>query len=215
MEGLKCPHCGDATAFTPIYLTRQRVLDYVSGTGESATNPQVVAAVMPEYWSGIRYALLRCQSCEHLFVVEETLASTGWFVVYPIPHKAVANEISQPIKGEFEEACLCFAIGAYMACVAMCQITLESLWQNQKVSGLNQLRDDGIISQRLWDRATEIRLWGDIVKHEPLAEPISKDDARELLTYLEDILNHVYAEPAHYKARKQKREQMGKRSAKK
>jgi len=82
------------------------------------------------------------------------------------------------------------------------------LWQNKKVSGLNQLRDDGIISQRLFDRATEIRLWGDIVKHEPIAESVSKDDAEELLTYLEDILNHVYVEQARYEAFKQKRKRI-------
>lgn len=215
MKGLTCPNCGTTTAFTPIYLTRQRVIDYVGGTREAAGSSGVVPAVMPDWWKGIRYAVLCCQECESLFVVKDLLNGDGWRVVYPISHKIASDEIPPPIKEEFEEANLCFAIGAYRACAAMCQRTLESLCQNKEVSGLNQLRDDGIISHRLFDRATEIRLWAGIVKHKPIAESVSKDDAEELLTYLEDILNHVYVEPAHYKARKQKREGMTKKSAKK
>jgi hypothetical protein len=214
MKGLKCPNCGAATAFTPIHFTRDEVFDYVIGTREAAASSKVVPAVMPQWLDGIKYAILCCQECESLFVVKHLLSGEGWRVVYPIPHKTVSDEIPPLIKGEFEEASLCFAVGAYRACEAMCQITLESLWQNKKVSGLNQLQDDGIISPRLFDRATEIRLWGDIVKHKPLAESVSKDDAGELLTYLEDILNHVYVEPAHYKARKQKRERITKKAAK-
>lgn len=215
MSGLKCPNCGTPAAFTPIYLTRGEVFDYVDGTKEAAGRSHVVPAVMPQPWRGIKYAILCCQECASLFVVKDLFDGKGWRVVHPIPHKPVSDKITPPIKDEFEEASLCFAVGAYRACAAMCQITLESLWQNKKVSGLNQLRDDGIISQRLFDRATEIRLWGDIVKHEPIAESVSKDDAEELLTYLEDILNHVYVEQARYEALKQKREEIEKKSAKK
>lgn len=214
MKGLICPHCNTPTAFTPIYLTRQSVLDFVLGTREAAKRPEVVPAVMQEWWNDLRYALVYCQTCDYVFVAANSKMGADWFAVYPIAHQSAAKDIPQPIKGEFEEANLCFAVGAYRACAAMCQRTLESLCQNKKVSGLNQLRDDGIISQRLFDRATEIRLWAGIVKHEPIAEPVSKDDAGELLTYLEDILNHVYVEPAHYKARKQKRERITKKAAK-
>ncbi|TRZ54154.1 MAG: DUF4145 domain-containing protein [Dehalococcoidia bacterium] len=208
MSGLKCPNCGAATAFTPIFLGSGRVLGFIDGTREAAHSTGVVPAVMKVRWEGIQYALLCCQECGRLFAVADSSNSEGWRVVHPIPHKPASNKIPEPIRGEFEEASLCFAVRAYRACAAMCQITLESLWQNKKVSGLNQLRDDGIISQRLFDRATEIRLWGDIVKHEPIAESVSKDDAEELLTYLEDILNHVYVEQARYEAFKQKRKRI-------
>lgn len=215
MSGLKCPTCGSPTPFTPIYLTRGEIFDYVDGTREAASSSKVVEAVMQQSWRGSRYAILCCQDCENLFVVADLPDGGGWRVVYPIPHKTVAKEIPNPVKDEFEEANLCFAIGAYRACAAMCQRTLESLCQNKGVSGLNQLRDDGIISPRLFDRATEIRLWAGIVKHKPIAESVTKDDAEELLTYLDDILNHVYVEPAHYKARKEKREEIENKSAKK
>ena len=215
MKGIKCPNCGTPAAFTPIYLTRESVYTYTDGTELAARHIHVVPAVMPQPWRGIKYAILCCQECESLFVVKDLYDGKGWRAAYPIPHKPASDKIPEPIRGEFEEASLCFAVGAYRACAAMCQITLESLWQNKKVSGLNQLRDDGIISPGLFDKATEIRLWGDIVKHEPIAESVSKDDAEELLTYLEDILNHVYVEQARYEALKQKRKQIEAKSEKK
>ena len=50
----------------------------------------------------------------------------------------------EKIKEEFEEASLCFTVGAYRACASMCQRTLESLCQHKQVSGLNQLKEDGM-----------------------------------------------------------------------
>lgn len=212
MKGLKCPICDTSAPFTPIHLTSLGVMDYISGT-QKASVPGVVPAVMNKSVLGVQYAILCCQECEGVFTVANLSDGKGWRVVHPIPHQPASDKIPEPIRDEFEEASLCFAVGAHRASAAMCQITLESLWQDKKVSGLNQLLEKGIISQRLFDRATEIRLWGDIVKHEPIAESVSKDDAEELLTYLEDILNHVYVEQARYEALKQKREQIKKKSA--
>jgi hypothetical protein len=107
----------------------------------------------------------------------------------------VSEDIPEPIKGEFEEANICFSIGAYKACIAMCQRTQESICQNKGVSTLNELRDSGIISSGLFDRATEIRLWAGILKHKPIEESISSEDCEELLTYLEMILDSVFISP--------------------
>ncbi|NQT31008.1 MAG: DUF4145 domain-containing protein [Deltaproteobacteria bacterium] len=216
MSDLKCPICDTAAAFTPIYLAINRVLDYLTGTQQVGVSvPGVIPAVMKQSVQGVEYAILCCQKCDGVFVVANLSDGKGWRVVHPIPHKPASDKIPPRIKSEFEEASLCFAIGAHRACAAMCQRTLESLSQNKKVSGLNQLLEKGIISQGLFDRATEIRLWAGIVKHEPITESVSKDDAEELITYLEDIINHVYVEQARYEALKQKREQMGKKAAKK
>lgn len=196
-------------AFTPIYLTRESVFDYVTGTKEAAGSSKVVAAVMQQSWRGIQYAILCCQECESLFVVTDSLGDKGWRVVHPIPHKPVAKDIPEPAKSEFEEANLCYAVRAYKACASMCQRTLESLCQNKKVSGLSQLLSDGIISKALFDRATEIRLWAGIIKHQRI-ESVSKEDAEQLLTYLEVILNDIYVEPKRLESLTQKRKELKK-----
>ena len=111
----------------------------------------------------------------------------------PLLHKKVADEIPEPIKGEFEEANLCFAVGAYRACASMCQIALEALWRgNEKISGLSDLRDQGIISTSIYDRTNEIRLWGNVAKHELVPDVVEKEDAEQLVAYLDDSKRRLY-----------------------
>jgi hypothetical protein len=215
MSSLKCPNCGDATAFTPLYFTRNVVFDYVVGTRESARDEGLLPAAMPEYWKGIKYAILCCQSCNDLFVVAD-LYGSGLRVVYPIPRKTVPEDIPQPIKGEFEEACLCFAVGTYLACLLMCKTVIIALQRQQAVSNLKQLMDKGTISKTLYGQADEVRLWANIIGHEDvLPESVTKEDCEQLLAYVELVLNAVYVEPARFEALKQKREQMGKKPTKK
>jgi hypothetical protein len=151
------------------------------------------------------YAILECRACEEHFVAERRAGE--WIAVYPIAHRPVAEEISEPIKSEFEEVHLCFAVRAHRACLSMCQTALEALWRNKGVSGLNELRDKGTISSSLFDQATEVRLWANVAKHKLIHEPIEREDAEQLLGYLEAILHTVYVEPARFAALKQKREQ--------
>jgi hypothetical protein len=216
MSGLKCPNCGTPAAFTPIYITRGEVFHYVIGTKEAATHNYVVPVVMPQSLSGsgIRYAILCCQECESLFVVKELSDGKGWFVVYPIQHKAVAKEIPEPIKGEFEEANLCFATGAHLACLLMCKTVVIALQRQQNVSNLKQLEDKGTISKTLYEQADEVRLWANIIGHEDIVpESVTKEDCEQLLAYVEAVLNAIYVEPARFGALKQKREQMKKKTA--
>jgi len=115
MAGLVCPWCNVSTSFTPAMI---RLPEYISG------EPQYVPAVVEETIGGppIRgaqrmkgidnYAILQCQGCRALFVAREE-APSKWEAVYPIPRKTAPKEVPEPIKGEFEEASLCFAVGAY------------------------------------------------------------------------------------------------------
>jgi Domain of unknown function (DUF4145) len=82
----------------------------------------------------------------------------------------------------------------------------ESLWRVKHVIGLDGLKNAGTISQNLFDKANEVRLWGNMAKHEGLHESITASDAEDLLTYVELILNAVYVEPAKLANLKQKRE---------
>jgi len=213
MSKLICPHCGTPAASTPIFLSRHDIFDYVTGTEEAAGNPKVIKAEMSRFHNGTRYAILCCQNCDGYFIAMETYASDGWFSVYPILRRPVSKDILQPIRGEFEEASLCFAVGAYRACATMCQRALESVCQDKKVSGLNKLYANGIISETLFNKATEIRLWAGIVKHKPISESVSKKDAEQLLTYLEVILNDVYIEPKRLATLGQKRQRIKKKPA--
>jgi hypothetical protein len=208
-----CPRCGTKTSLNPVNIVDEKAyLPDSSSEKRRIYARAVVFAITdnesPHYTS---YGIFECQACHKRFVAKRYINDNEWMPVYPIPHKSIAEEVPQPIKGEFEEASLCFAVGAYKACASMGQRTLESLCQNKKVSGLNELLSSGIISQALFDRATEIRLWAGIVKHKPLDEPVSKEDVELLLRYLEDILDHVYVEQKVFDSLVQKRKQLDKK----
>ena len=133
-----------------------------------------------------------------------------WSAVYPIPHKPVAQEIPEPIKSEFEEAYLCFAVEAYRGCLLVCKTALIHMQREQGVSNLKELKDKGIISNMLYGQADQVRLWANMIGHEEMPETISKEDTEQLLVYLETLLNNVYVEPKRLSALSGKLEQLKK-----
>jgi hypothetical protein len=94
----------------------------------------------------------------------------------------------------------------------MCQSTLEHVWHEQRVSGLSDLVGKRVIPPWLYDRANEIRLWGNLEKHHLILEPMSSDDAEQLLGYVEIILNEVYVEPKRLDGLTKKREELKKKA---
>lgn len=205
---IKCPHCAVMTSLIPLRIYDDEAVVHGSHTAEAR-------AITGLDEDSTLYAIYVCQDCgkrfiaKGIFIREKPNLSRipQWFPIYPIPTREVSKKIPQPIRGEFEEAALCFSVSAFRACVSMCQRVLESICQEKTVSGLNDLLGNGIISKTLFDRATEIRLWAGITKHKPLTESVATEDAEELLNYLDSILNAVYVEPARYDRLKQKRQQ--------
>jgi len=212
MESMKivCPLCGSATSFNPAWVEKQGILREESTKQSTVRGKVAVTLIQEPYEYGIaQYGILWCGACEKHIVVEngEYAKEGDWQVVYPIACKVASEYIPKPIKRVFEEANLCFAIGAYIACVSMCQIALEALWRDKGVSNLKELVEKGMISSQLYERANEIRLWGNVVKHEFVSEAVSREDAEELLGYLEALLDHVYVQPARLAVLKRKRKQ--------
>jgi hypothetical protein len=213
MPKLVCPHCGSFTAFSPAQVIGDGVLLDASSDTYTKWGKVQISAITPHKYqfSDEAYAILVCRGCMNYFIAKKEKYTDDWLAAYPIQHKPVASEIPEPIRSEFEEANLCFAIGAYKACVTISMAALESLWQQQKASGLNELRDSGVISPRLFDQATEIRLWARLVKHEPtFSETVTREEAEELLSYLEEILHDVYVRPTRSAALAEKRKQVKK-----
>jgi hypothetical protein len=207
---LICPNCGSFTSLNPVWVIKDAILEERSNASTTVKGKVRITLIQPYKYDETQYGILWCGACEEIFVVEKAQyhQEDDWEVVYPIPRKIVPVEIPAPIKSEFEEACLCFTIGAYRACASMCQRTLESLCQEKQVARLDTLRDQGIISSGLFDRANEIRHWAGMTKHAPIVDPVSRDDADQLLTYLNAVLDHVYVQPVRLDALRQKRKQI-------
>lgn len=216
MGKIVCPVCGTATSLSPVVIEDDKAFLPEESSDKQAIygKARVFAIKDADYPCDISYGIFQCQACNERFVAKKhRYDDREWIAVYPIPHKPVPEEIPQPIKSEFEEANLCFAVGAYKACASICQIALEALWRDKEVSGLKELSDKGIIASQVYERANEIRQWGNVAKHEPIADAVSKEDAEQLVAYLDKILNEVYVEPKRFDALRQKRKQIEKESA--
>jgi hypothetical protein len=215
MFNLICPICGTATSFSPAHIEGKGILLERSGEDHTQYSKVNIAAIIPYKYGEESYAILVCQSCFEYFIIKRDKYSedkiSSFEVVYPIKHKVAPIEIPEPIKGEFEEASLCFAVGAYRASVSMGEAALEALWREQKAKGLLELKEKGIISDSLYHRANEVRLWANVAKHELIPNVVSKEDAEQLLTYLETLLNTVYVEPPRLDSLVSKRKELEKK----
>jgi len=218
MAKLVCPHCGACTSLSPVwFMGKGRLLERGDADHPIYEDVALIALTDQEYMTvkgAVHYAVLECQSCNNWFVAAKEKYGGEWSAVYPVPHMSVAEEIPEPIKSEFEEAQLCFAVGAYRGCLLVCRTALIDMQREQKISGLDELVSKGIISATLLGQAHEVRLWANIIGHElVLPEEIEKDDVEHLLDYLRIILDTVYVQPKRLSALSQKRGQRKKPSS--
>jgi hypothetical protein len=206
---LICPICDTKTSMNPVKIEDNYAF---FPTASTPTHPVYGKALCsattddsgPSY---TKFSIVDCTDCNGRFVVKKRLGKDSeWVPVYPITHKVVSKEVPEPIKSNFEEANLCYSVGAYRASLAMCQASLEALWRSKNVGNLKELMESGIISKTLFGQSDEIRRWANIAKHQPIADVIEKEDVEQLMAYLDSILDHVFVQPAKFDALKKKRE---------
>ena len=214
MGKLICPLCGAFTSFSPVQIIGRGILLGRSTADETRWGKVRISAITPYVDDKDTYAILVCQSCSEYFLAKREKYSgelaDNWSAVYPIPHKPVAEEIPEPIKSEFEEAYLCFAIGAHMGCLLVCRTALIAMQREQGVSSLKELKENGAISNVLYGQADQVRLWGNMIGHEDVPEAITKEDCEQLLTYLGALLDAVYIQPIRLATLAQKLDQLKK-----
>jgi len=214
-DKLVCPLCGVCTSFSPLLLKgRGFRLEQIHRDEVYYWDVALTATTnMPEMDSPVgdfHYAILACQACGCWFVAKKkAYGGENWSAVYPIPHKPVAPEIPEPIKSEFEEAYLCFAVGAHRGCLLVCRTALIDMQRGQNVSNLVELKDKGIISDQLFKQANQVRRWANVIGHEDVPpEAIEKEDCEQLLTYVEALLDAVYVQPKRLSDLTQKLKQL-------
>jgi len=210
---LVCPLCGVSTSLSPLLLKGKGILLEDFGSDDIHYIDVVLRAITDDHYMDVTskdtyYAILTCVACGGWFVAKKPPYEEEWLAVYPIPHKPVAQEIPEPIKSEFEEAYLCFAVEAYRGCLLVCRTASIDIQREQGVSNLKELRDKGIISNTLYGQADQVRLWANMIGHEELPETISKEDTEQLLAYLGMLLDTVYVQPKQLSDLSQKLEQL-------
>lgn len=123
-------------------------------------------------------------------------------------------DVPEHIASTADEAHRCLSIGAHRGAVALARAVVEATAKahgidkgmlDKKITELAKL---GVISGAMRDAADEIRFAGNEVAHADLAEePITNDDAEEVLQLMDAILTRVYQEPRQVERVRERRKQ--------
>lgn len=177
-----CPHCDE--------LTSSDVL----GTAESG-NPENVPPA--------EFALLQCGNldCEMPIVQVREDYGPGFHadtptLYFPSPRR-LSWSIPEDLRDAFLEVVKCFQAKAYLAAVVIVRRLLEGTCQLQGskkrrlIDALEELREKGVIDQRLSEWAHLLRTVGNAGAHFSTQE-VTRDDAKDSMDFAEALLDHIY-----------------------
>lgn len=144
--------------------------------------------------------LLECPKCQTTLVggryhFENSGDPVGR--MWPAPARFLSSEIPISIRNSLEEARLCFKVRAYNACTVMAGRALEGICRHFGSEksylghGIKQLREQGIIDERLGKWAEELQKARNLSAHAS-GEKGTKDDAQDLLDFVEAICEYVF-----------------------
>jgi hypothetical protein len=117
--------------------------------------------------------------------------------LWPQQETYIDWEIPEIVRNSLLEAKKCYKAKAYSACVVMSGKTLEGVCKHHKTkiqnlaSGLKELKDKGVIDDRLYQWSEELRKHRNIGAH-ATEEKISKEDAKDLLDFAQAICDYVF-----------------------
>jgi hypothetical protein len=161
--------------------------------------------VTPEDHETIRALLLICPVCKEPMLGCQDQYQNGpdsfqWSNtkrLWPAPDKYISWNIPDIVRVSLEEAHICLKSKAYNACAVMCGRALEGVCSkygtktNILAKGLKELLDKGVIDNRLFQWSEELRKHRNIGAH-ATDEKITKEDARDLLDFVNAICEYVF-----------------------
>jgi hypothetical protein len=157
-----------------------------------------------------RYDLLKCPNCQNPFLIDSDESSDGYNVLYPPPDNRVNPNLPAPLRLAYSEAMSCYKSKAYTATAIMCRKTLEGICAEHGVTGnnlvknLKELKDKGIIENRLYEWADALRISGNEAAHD-VKVTISLEDARDILEFTHALLEYVFTFRDRFEQFKQRR----------
>lgn len=142
------------------------------------------------------YILLKCPRCERPFLVDDD-EHFGTMRLYPPADDRVNPALPEPLKNAYKEAVACFKAKAYTATAIMCRKTLEGICVEHAAKGgnlvkmLKDLKDKGVIENRLFEWADALRISGNEAAHD-VNVTTSGEDARDILEFTNALLEYVF-----------------------
>lgn len=188
-----CPHCHKHTALS----VAQAVKRFVNSSEADAIWASHDGT---KWWIGI------CNSC-----LQPVLVQNSGMSIFPTPLPSpVDNRIPVPMHQDLVEAKQCFSVGAFRGTAVMARRAIQNACLNKGakkgdlVNQINELQQQGIITNDIKEWATAVRWIGNDAAH-PNKDEVTKEDAEDVLHLAEQFLHVLYVTPALFEAQKMKR----------
>ena len=187
-----CPHCHKHTELS---IARAK---YEGEYGRKYTTPAIWETEQGEkWWIGV------CNACQ-----QPSLVLERGLRVFPQPLPSPTDpNIPEALAVDLDEAKMCFAVQCYRACAAMARrciqnaCLLKGATSNDLVGQINDLMKSGIITKDIEEWATVVRWVGNDAAH-PGKDPVTQEDAADVLKLAEQFLHVIFVTPAIAKARR-------------
>lgn len=172
-----------------------------------------------------RVTSLLCRNCNQpVIVLEEQLigdkpvrdgissGSISWqgFFWWPFPDIKCSIEVPEIIQKIMIEARVTYAAQCYRSSAVMARRALEAITvdkgetEGKLFQRIKNLVTDGKIDKNLGEWATEIRLIGNSGAHYDPGDDVEKEDANQILMFIDQLINFVYILPSAISKRRNK-----------
>jgi len=129
---------------------------------------------------------------------------------WPFQGMELSSDIPDIIQKILQEAKISYSAQCYRASAVMSRRTLEAITVDKGESEgvlakrIKNLISKGILDKNLGDWATEIRLIGNYGAHFDPIKDVEKEDANQIILFIEELIKYAYVMPAEI-ARRRKR----------
>jgi hypothetical protein len=164
--------------------------------------------------NNVVYEIAECNSCDFFVLVERCKGNIQKIYPNPLP-KSLHKKTPEFLKGDLEEANVCFSVGAFRATGVLARRALQLCCIDKGAPDkklqeqIDWLLEKQIITKDLKEWAHEVRLTGNDAAHPP-KDPskniaITQDDAEDILILLEKFIDILYIAPALAGERRERR----------
>lgn len=164
-----------------------------------------------------RWTAAQCPRClgAALYLQEDvgSLSAGGWdehWQVYPPQARRMSLSVPKALRVDHEEAQRCLEAKCYSAAAIMARRIIEGICRDQGYQSgdlfrrLKAMRDAGAIDARLYEWADAAREVGNEGAHASDA-PVTREDAEEVLNFVEGLLDYLYVFQARFDDFKERR----------
>ena len=121
-------------------------------------------------------------------------------------------DVPQHIADAASEAHVCQSVGAHRAAGAMARAVVEATAKEKGITSgtlikkIDAMNAQRIVAPHVAEAAHEIRHFGNDMAHGDFIDPVTAEDADEVLAMMDQILDDVFQSPARIAARKAARQ---------